>query len=337
MKKALAAVVVASAAISGGVATAASSPAVVSGSATHVATTSAVLHGTVDPNGSSTTYFFQWGLTNGYGVNGKPLSAGSGLKSISVHETASGLIPGTVYHYRLVATNQFGMTAGRDRTFKTAGHPPPGVQTGAATAITASGATLTGAVNPAGAATTWRFEWGTSPSFGLDTAQQTLPATANAQSVSSSLQGVLAAGTIYYYRLVASHGHVTTTGATGSFMTYPSPRPVPRVTAATRPARARHRPYVLTTSGRITAPSWMPTGYACQGNVTIRFFRGRRQVAFTLAGVQPTCSFSAQTAFARLPGKGRVRGPVRLRIVIRYVSTPYLATNRARYEHATLG
>jgi hypothetical protein len=286
--------------------------------------------------GSSSTYYFIWGLTAGYGATGKPLSAGAGIKRVPVHETAGGLIPGTVYHYRLVATNQFGATFGNDRTFKTAGHPPPGVATGPANALTSSGATLTGAVNTAGAATTWWFEWGGSPSFGEATARQVLPAGASPQSVVASLQGLLNQGTFYYYRLVASHGAVTSYGTTGSFLTYPSPRPQVHVKAATRPGRARHKPYVLTTTGTLIAPSWMPSGYACAGNVTIRFFSGLRQVRFTLAGVQPNCTFGARTVFTRLPGRKPHR-PVHLRIVVRYISTPYLATNRAPIEHVALG
>ena len=70
---------------------AATSPAVVTGNASHLGQSSAVLNGTVNPNGSSTTYFFQWGLTNAYGVNGKPHSAGSGTKAVAVHTTAGNL------------------------------------------------------------------------------------------------------------------------------------------------------------------------------------------------------------------------------------------------------
>ena len=57
---------------------AATSPAVVTGSASHLAQTSARLNGTVNPNGSGTTYFFQWGLDTNYGVNSQSLSAGAG-------------------------------------------------------------------------------------------------------------------------------------------------------------------------------------------------------------------------------------------------------------------
>ena len=335
----VAAAMAAGATISGAVAAAASSPAVVTGSATGVKQSSAVLNGTVNPNGSSSTYYFQWGLTTGYGVNGPARSAGSGVKPVAAHETAGGLIPGTTYHYRLVASNQFGTTIGDDRTFKTAGEPPPGVATGPATGLSTSGATLTGAISPSGAKTTWWFEWGGSTSYTQQTAHQTLPAGAAPQSVSFALQGLLAAGTLYHYRLVASHGGAVTTiyGSDASFLTYPSPRPIPRVTANTKPKHPARRPYVLTTSGRLIGPSWMPAQYACSGNVTIRFFKGLKQVGFTLAGVQPTCAFSAQTAFSRLPGRGKVRPPVNLRIVVRYVSTPYLATNRAGIEHVTLG
>lgn len=328
---------VAAGAITGAVAAGAASPTVVTGGTSGIKQTSAVLHGTVNPNGSSTTYFFQWGLTNGYGDNGKPLSAGAGIKAEAVQETAGGLIPGTVYHYRIVATNQFGTSVGADRTFKTAGHPPPGVSTGPATQLSASGATLTGAVNPSGASTTWFFQWGPSTSYGQQTAAQTLAPGATAQNVAASLQGILNQGTIYHYRLVASHtGSATSYGSDATFMTYPSPRPVPRLVAGTRPAHARRRPYVLTTLGKVIGPSWLPDQFACYGNVTIRFFRGTKQVGFTLAGIQPDCAFGAQTVFTRLPGR-RVGHPIRLRIVIRSIANAYMGTNRARIEHVKLG
>ena len=76
--------------------------------------------------------------------------------------------------------------------------------------------------------------------------------------------------------------------------------------------------------------------YACSGDLTIRFFAGLKQVGFTLAGLRSNCTFGAQTVFARKP-LPKVHGPVHLRVVIRYVSTPYLATNRAGIEHVTLG
>ncbi len=320
----------------GGIAVAAGSPSVSTGRASAVTQTSAALNGTVNPNGSSTTYYFQWGLTDGYGDAHSAASAGHGTRTLSVRQTASQLIPGTIYHYRLVATNGAGTTVGADRTFRTAGHPPPGVTTGPATALSTSGADLTGTVNPSGQTTSWYFQWGASTGYGQQTAPQSIPGSAPPTNVLASLQGLLAPGTIYHFRLVATHGgSATTVGSDATFMTYPSPRPVPRVTAVTRPRHPRHRPYVVTTAGRVIGPSSIPPQYACQGNVTIRFFRGLRQVRFTLAALQPTCAFAAQTVFPRLPR--HTRAPVHLRVVVRFIATPYLATNRARYEHITLG
>lgn len=330
------AAVVAASAVIGGVAAAASSPAVVTGGTSSVSQTSAVLHGTVNPNGSSTTYYFQWGLTTAYGVNGKPLSAGGGVKTISVHETAGGLIPGTRYHYHLVATNRFGTTAGADRAFTTTGHPPPDVATGPATSVNATGSTLTGVVNPRGETTTWTFQYGTTPSYGQQTAAQTIAAVSTPQNVAWSLQGLLAPGTIYHYRLVASHASAISSGADGQFMTFPSPRPIPAVRASTKPGRIRHRPFAFTTSGTVAGPSWIPGQYACQGILTMRFFRGTREVGFTIAGLQPNCTFSAPTVFARKPGRPTSK-PVHLRVVIRFLATGYLAGNRAPIEHVTLG
>lgn len=317
-------------------AAAATSPSVVTGGTTSRADTSIVLHGTVNPNGSSTGYFFQWGLTSGYGDASKPASAGSGTRTLSVANAAAGLIPGTAYHYRLVATNQFGTTLGRDRTFKTAGHPPPGAVTGPATQLSSTGATLTGTVNPSGATTSYWFEYGTSTNYTVQTNHQTLASNSAPASVLTPLQGLLAPGTIYHYRLVSSHGTAATTtaGADATLMTYPSTRPRPGVTARTRPRTARHQPYVVTTTGAI-APAWIPPQYGCNGNVTIRFFRGLRQVRFTLAGVQPNCTFAAQSVFPHLPRHSRA--PVHLHVVIRFVSTPYLAPARAAYESVTLG
>jgi hypothetical protein len=328
------AAVIAGSAMLASVAVAATSPSVVTGGTSSVRHTSATLHGTVNPNGSSTTYFFQWGLTNGYGDTGRTFSAGSGTTAKAVAASIGGLTPGTTYHYRLVATNQFGTSAGADRTFTTAGPPPPEVATGPATALSSTGATLTGTVNPSHATTSWWFNFGTTTGYGLETSKQTLSSTTTPQNVAASLQGVLAPGTIYHYQLVASHSGATKYGADGNFMTYPSRRPRPQISARVRPGLAGRAPYSFTTTG-LVGPTSIPAQYACHGNVTIRFFRGLRQVGFTLAGVQPNCTFGAQSVFTRLPR--HTRAPVHLRVVIRFISTPYLAGNRARYKHVTLG
>jgi hypothetical protein len=318
-----------------GVAAAASAPRVTTSPAAGTGQTTAVLHGDVDANGSSTTYYFQWGLTTGYGDQGLGTVAGSANKQVSVSQRANQLEPGTIYHYRLVATNEAGTSLGADRTFKTTGPSPTGATTGPTTNLGTKSAALTGTVNPAGATTTYYFQWGTSTSYTHQTTSISVAGGNTSHSVTASLQGQLVPGTIYHYRIVATRpGGVPSYGTDARFMTYPSHRPRPRVTATTSPRHPTRLPTVLTTRGRIKPPASIPALFACRGNVTIRLFFKNQEVRFTQAPVQPNCRFIGRTA---IPSPPRRIVAVHVLVVIRFVSTPYLAASRPSYEHITLG
>ena len=122
--------------------TAPPAPAVTTGAATSVAATGATLNGTVNPNGSSTTYWFEFGETAAYGNETAHASAGSGSSPVAESAALAGLTPGTSYHYRVVAQNAGGTTPGGDRTFTT---PAPPVATTQPPAETASTSTTTAA------------------------------------------------------------------------------------------------------------------------------------------------------------------------------------------------
>ena len=92
-------------------------PSATTNSASSITTRSAQLNGSVNPNGISTTYYFQYGTTTSYGTNTSSTSAGSGTSSVSVNATIDYLTAGTTYHYRLVATNSVGTTYGSDVSF----------------------------------------------------------------------------------------------------------------------------------------------------------------------------------------------------------------------------
>ena len=328
----LVAIFAVSAVLTGG-ALAAAAPTVATRGTSAVHQTSAVLHGTVNPNRSPTLYYFQWGPTTAYGVNGPVKSAGRGPRTLAVQETAGGLTPGTVYHYHLVAVGPAGTSIGSDRTFRTAGHPPALVLSTPVTALSSSGALLTGAVNPEGQATTWYFQWGSLSSLSQQTVPQTLGPARTPLTVTWSLAGLLAPATLYQYRLVAVHaGSATAVSNTQVFMTYPAVRPYPRVTVATSPRHRLRLPWDFQTSGVVVGPSWLPAQFACTGGVAIWFFHGRRAKS-TIAPVQPNCTFSAVTAFSILGG----RRPVHLRVVVRYLSSPYLAPSIPRVQTVTVG
>jgi len=80
---------------------------------------SAVLTGAVNPNGSDTSYYFQYGLTRAYGSQTAISDAGSGSKAVPVRLGITGLQPLTVYHYRLVAVNSSGASIGEDEKLLT--------------------------------------------------------------------------------------------------------------------------------------------------------------------------------------------------------------------------
>lgn len=86
----------------------AASPAVSTGKATGVTSSRATLAGTVNPGGRRTRFAFQFGRTIAYGSQTPSASVGSGVKGLAVKANLSGLRSGTVYHYRLIATNASG-------------------------------------------------------------------------------------------------------------------------------------------------------------------------------------------------------------------------------------
>jgi hypothetical protein len=85
---------------------------------------SAELNGTITTLGGQTTYHFEYGPTTDYGNSapaGTEAIAGNLRTPRTFTKEVKGLQPGTTYHYRLVATNAAGTTAGADRTFTTLG------------------------------------------------------------------------------------------------------------------------------------------------------------------------------------------------------------------------
>jgi hypothetical protein len=90
--------------------------------------------GAVDPDGSSTTAYFEYGLDPTYSGSGGPVTytqstpvqdVGAGATPVPVSASVSGLVPNALYHVRLVASNGAGTTYGPDQTFTTLVDPPP--------------------------------------------------------------------------------------------------------------------------------------------------------------------------------------------------------------------
>jgi len=93
-------------------------PAVTTNPATNVASFSAALNGSLNPRGSTTTVYFQFGLTTSYGST-TPMQTQTGNTIRAISANISGLAASHVYHFRIVAHNGGGTAFGSDRTFTT--------------------------------------------------------------------------------------------------------------------------------------------------------------------------------------------------------------------------
>jgi hypothetical protein len=82
--------------------------------------TEATLKGKVNPNGATTKYYFEYGTTTGYGTKTLEVTLKSRTIEVEVSKLVEGLTPSTKYHFRVVATNEFGTSDGADQAFTTA-------------------------------------------------------------------------------------------------------------------------------------------------------------------------------------------------------------------------
>ncbi|MGN6869431.1 MAG: hypothetical protein ACTHMY_13620 [Solirubrobacteraceae bacterium] len=197
---------------------AAAEPMVATGNATSITPTSATLTGTVNPEGQSTTYYFEYGTTTSYGSQTPAASAGAGTADVKVTPSAGPLTPNTTYHYRLVATNASGTVLGSDVSFKTPKPPVPVAVIRHATSVTQTSATLNGTINPAGQTTSYVFEYGTTTAYGAQTPTATAGAGTKTTVVSATI-GPLAPNTTYHYRLAATSVNGTAFSHDSSFKT----------------------------------------------------------------------------------------------------------------------
>lgn len=197
---------------------AAGEPAVSTGTATAITPTTATVSGTVNPEGQSTTYYFEYGTTTSYGSQTSVAEAGSGTADVKVSTSIEPLVPNTTYHYRLVATNGSGTTLGTDVSFKTPKPPAPVAVVRHATSVTQTSATLNGTVNPAGQTTSYVFEYGTTTAYGAQTPTASAGSGTKAVVVSAAI-GALAANTTYHYRLAATSVNGMTFSHDSSFKT----------------------------------------------------------------------------------------------------------------------
>lgn len=150
--------------------------------------------------GSPATTTFEYGTTPSYGSQVTlPDTMATNTTRSSAQINATGLTPGTLYHYRVKVTNDQGTTTSADATFTTT--LPATVTTGAATNVTCFSASVAGTATPLAHTLGLFFQYGPTTDYG-STANGTPSQISGAGTtdVSGSLTNLLP-GTTYHYRL----------------------------------------------------------------------------------------------------------------------------------------
>jgi hypothetical protein len=179
-------------------------------------TSGATLKGSFNPDEMETTYYFEYGITTGYGEKTESKDGGSGSDVVVVGQPIAGLPSGRIFHYRLVAENENGTTYGPDLTFRTGSVPDiTGVRT---TDVGPNSAILHARINPVGYDTEYTFEYGTTPNYGqsvplpmghLDPESEPIELEEEIDSLES--------GVTYHFRVVAKNRWGTATSDDTTF------------------------------------------------------------------------------------------------------------------------
>jgi hypothetical protein len=195
-----------------------SAPAVAAEAATGLGYHQATLNGSVNPEGPTARYYFEWGLSSPSEHKTSEASAGYGESTVHENSAITGLKPGTTYHFRVVASNWVGATTSGEQAFTTP-IPPPSVTNEAPSNIGDTSATLNGSVNPNGFSTIYQFQYWQA---GKPSEVTDLPTTPEAIGAGESSVKVtknalnLEPFTEYKWRIVATNSGGTTDGPEAS-------------------------------------------------------------------------------------------------------------------------
>lgn len=178
-------------------------PVVATLDALDITASSAVFQGTANPQGGTTFVFFEYGTSPAYGQVTPARGIGNGSSDALVVQATSGLVAGTTYHYRLVASNSLGTSYGEDRTFQTA-FSNPLAKTGAASPLPNGLVRVAGSVRTLGGSVNAFFEYGTDGvTFPIRVAATGGAVSGDGEIAVSADLSNLEQGATYFYRALA--------------------------------------------------------------------------------------------------------------------------------------
>lgn len=202
----------------------ATAPLSVTNSSVSVSATTAIVNGTVNPKGSFTNYWYEYGKTTNLGFKTAVQSMGSGFIGIQAPAYITDLSKNTVYYFKLVSENAYGKVAGNEYTFETTEGTPapvgnvPTIKTVTASNISSTTANLNGEVTANKTETQYWFEYGETPQLGNVSAFSSI-GNGTDKIITSILLSDLKPTTSYYFRLNAQNQFGTMNGSILNFKT----------------------------------------------------------------------------------------------------------------------
>lgn len=171
----------------------------------------ATLRGIAMSSGQDTAYWFNYGTNTGYG-NTTPLQfvSGTNLSAIFVTNVVSGLSPGVLYHFQLMATNASGTNVGVDTNFTTLSPAANIIRPASVDLVCTASRTLGENIGLA-------FQYGLTTNYGTLTSREFISGFEGgfAQFPVSGLTP----GTLYHYQIVVTNSYGTNYGADYTFTT----------------------------------------------------------------------------------------------------------------------
>jgi len=200
--------------------------------ATSITGDGAVIAGSVtDTGGDNPNVYFEYGQT----VDDNSVDKGV-LGVGGTNTTLSGLLPNTLYYFRLKMVNSGGTSYGTTRSFTTLIETAIGTTTTPATLITFESARIAGVVTYTGGENpTVSFQWGETVTDN-DTSKGVLGIGSTYLDISS-----LDPNTLYYFRLKMVNSAGTTYGTTRSLTTEEQPLAIPTVNTPTNATETTDR------------------------------------------------------------------------------------------------
>ncbi|MFH0991063.1 MAG: FG-GAP-like repeat-containing protein [bacterium] len=194
-----------------------SAPTATTSAASAIASMSATLNGSVNPNGSSTTAYFEWSTNSSFSPLNTTSSQniGSSTSATNISASLTSLTPGTTYYYRVFAQNTGGTVRGTTQNFTTLIQAPDVVTLSSPTnGASSQPVTVTLNWSSSARAASYRIQVSTSQLFSsllLDDSTIT--------TISRQLSG-LSGSITYYWRVSAKNaGGTTAWSSTWSFTT----------------------------------------------------------------------------------------------------------------------